>query len=174
MANTQTSGNDVAAGCMGFVVIALIAAGLLWLLTSDNDDEDVTATGDSSLIEPISDALGTSNREAHPRVDVAQDGATILVTWAINENLTEGLTKDNARIEAIEVLEAIQNAGIDYDMVQLNGTFTLVDELGNESESDVVSATYPKSVIDDINFDGFDFKNAFTIVDSSVHPSFMY
>jgi hypothetical protein len=60
-------------------------------------------------------------------------------------------------------------------MVMFRGTFPLVDQLGNSSEERVVLATYPAELVGAINFEGFDFKNAFELTDDVfVHPAFQY
>lgn len=131
-----------------------------------------------ALKAAIKENLKKSNRDGVARLgDVVYEGpgAAVWVTWAINQNITEGLTKDTARRDATEVLEAIRKAGISYSVIVLTGTFELVDQLGNSEESTVVRAEYLRSTVDQINFEGFNFKNAFEIAETAViHPSFQY
>lgn len=131
------------------------------------------------LRRKISDELGSSNRSVEPRYTVVyNEGLNVVVTWAINENLTEGLIKDSARLEATDILKAIRAAKVgDYSGATLEGTYSLVDKLGNASEERVVLAMYSKGVIDAIDFDNFYFKDVFDpgVADSvQIHPAFQY
>lgn len=103
-------------------------------------------------------------------------GGDIEVHWAINEGFTDGLTKDRARRDAVEILEGVRKSGVtDYDTLTIIGTYALVDQLGNSSEDLAVRALYDKATVDAINFDGFDFKNAFEVAEGAmIHPAFRY
>jgi hypothetical protein len=121
-------------------------------------------------------ALGQGNRD---KEKLAQFGATegeyITLTWRINENLTEGLTKDGARRDAYNVLKAIKAVPEHdrYKGVVLKGTYPLVDKFGNSSEETVVRATYERPTLERINFENIDFKTIFDIADGAfVHPAF--
>jgi hypothetical protein len=50
-----------------------------------------------------------------------------------------------------------------------------VDQLGNISEARVALARYPKSLIDQINFENFDFKEVYEITSEPayIHPAFV-
>ena len=53
------------------------------------------------------------------------------------------------------------------------GTYSLVDQLGNESEERVVLARYDGPTIKAINFDNFVFSDVYEITESvTVHPAF--
>jgi len=125
-------------------------------------------------------ALGESNRDVKRLPGfTANEGEYIVLTWRINENLTEGLTKDSARLDAVNILKAIKGVPEHdrYQGVSLKGTYSLVDQYGNSSEDTVVRATYDRRTLEKINFElgGVDFKQIFEIADSgSVHPAFQY
>lgn len=63
-----------------------------------------------------------------------------------------------------------------YTEVALEGTYALVDQLGNASEERVVFARYPADIVNRINFDNFDFTNVFEVAegDPFIHPAFRY
>lgn len=128
-----------------------------------------------TIAQAVDDALGDSNRDVDRLAPITLVDGHVSIRWAINDNLTEGLIKDGARIDAVEILQALHDTGIAYATVTLEGTFPLVDQLGNSSEERVVLVTYPAELVDQINFEGFDFKNAFEITDDVfVHPAFQY
>lgn len=123
--------------------------------------------------------MGKSNREGVDRLThvAANPGAEIVLTWAIDENITAGLTKDTARRETVDILEVIRSfKGVDWTGARLEGTHALVDELGNASEERVFFGSYSRDTIERINFDGFNMKNAWEITDEEpfVHPAFEY
>jgi hypothetical protein len=110
----------------------------------------------------VEDALGDSNRDHIPRFAVtANPGLDVIVTWAINESLTEGLTKNTARREAVDILKAVRETATDYTGVRVEGTYPLVDQYGNSSEERVVLAVYSRETLARFNWDNFNFKNVF-------------
>jgi len=132
------------------------------------------------LRNAVVEALGDSNRDVKrlPQFG-ATEGEYIVLTWRINENLTEGLTKDSARLDGVNILKAIRNVPEHdrYKGVAIKGTYSLVDQYGNASEDTVVRATYERRTLERINFEpgGVNFKQIFEIADSgSVHPAFQY
>jgi hypothetical protein len=129
--------------------------------------------------DEIKDKLGGSNRDSVERVAsvVYVDGVNVpVIKWAINENITEGLTKKGAKrdvTEMLEVLQELQKDGMPLKGAKFEGTYSLVDQLGNESEDRVVLARFSGSIIKQINFDNFIFTKVYDIADSvSIHPAF--
>jgi hypothetical protein len=64
-----------------------------------------------SLRQTIGNALHSSNRgkDPGPASSTPPKGQTIVLTWAIDENLTDNLTKRTARIETVAILKAIRS-----------------------------------------------------------------
>jgi hypothetical protein len=131
--------------------------------------------------DAIVKALGPSNRKVKRVSLLVPEHADerVIVEWAINENLTEGLTKDTARLEAAEILRAARDAERkvhkQYNGIFLQGSYPLVDQFGNAKEETVVRADYSQATLNRINFDGINFKDIFDIADSAeIHPAFQY
>jgi hypothetical protein len=99
-----------------------------------------------------------------------------VIKWAIDENLTEGLTKKGAMkdvTDMLEVVQGLQKDGMPLKGATFEGTYTLVDQLGNESEDRVVLARYDGTTIKGINFDNFLFTDVYGIAESiTIHPAF--
>ena len=134
-------------------------------------------TDNKKLNNAIKKTIGKNSRGIKNNIQVLgpEAGGDISITWAIDESLTEGLTKDEARIEATDILEAFVKSKIKYTSVQLIGTYELVDKLGNTKESNVVIGNYARELVDSINFDNFSFKNVFNIDTTAyIHPAFQY
>lgn len=135
---------------------------------------------EQQLKEAVLKAVGDSNRNLDPLPEFsAPRGEYIVLTWTIDENLTEGLTKDGACRDGIRILKAIKKVeartGNHYTGVLLKGSYLLVDKYGHESEEVVVRAGYHKATISRINFDNVSFKDIFHLADrGSVHPAFQY
>ena len=131
------------------------------------------------LRQAVGNALGSSNRGRNPRPDQwdAPFGHTIILRWAIDDNLTEGLVKSGARLEVVKILKAIR-AHPDwttkkYPGVTMSGTFTLVNDLGEESEDVVIRAHYDRATINRMNFDNIDFHRILNVADPVfIHPTF--
>lgn len=122
----------------------------------------------------IQTALGDGNRDV-PRIQEFDftDG-TIWVVWAIDDNFTEGLVKRGAQLDIVNILKAVDSTGIDYQRVDLLGTFSMVDVYGNTSESDVISVSYSQATVQRINWDNFLTDDIYTIADDllMLHPEF--
>jgi len=122
-------------------------------------------------------ALGSSNRDVKRVRSVKWSAAkgTVTVAWAINDNLTEGLTKTGARLDAKEILEAVKDRAIPIKRVVLVGSFPLQDQYGNASEETVVRATFSGEVMDRINYETVDIRRIYDLADSAVIvPAFQY
>ncbi len=106
-------------------------------------------------------------------VNPDEENPRIFVRWTINDNLTEGLIKAGARSDATNILKAIAHSGVVYREVLIEGTFPLVDTLGNTAERIVIHALYPRSTLDQVNWDNFLTKNVYIIADEvEIHPAF--
>lgn len=138
------------------------------------------ATPEQKVRKAIKETLGKSNRDVK-RLEslVYNDDAglgAIVIRWAINDNLTEGLTKKSAKLDIAEMLEEIQGLqedGLNVEQVTFSGTFPLVDKFGDTKELKVVNATYSGATVRKINFDNFLNKNVYEIADeATIHPAF--
>ena len=133
---------------------------------------------EDALEHAITEKLGSSNREV-PRVDYFNitypDGTTnILIQWALNDNLTDNLRKIGARLDAVYILEVIDNSGFENLRVHLQGTFSMVDEYGNASEKVILKLFYTQETLDKINWENFLSENIYKIADNAdVHPELL-
>lgn len=135
----------------------------------------------ATLEDRIDEALGDSNRDVEPRFTVSRDTPSegvdeLVIRWAINDNLTEGMIKTSAKIDATDILEVVATQdGLEYDQVFLIGTFSMVDQMGNAEEDEVIMATYPRDTVRSINFDNFLHDNVWDIANQDslfIHPAF--
>ncbi len=129
------------------------------------------------LKKAVKKSLGGSNRDVK-RVDSVvynADNDAIVIRWAIDENLTNGMTKTGARMDIVDLLKVVQKFGKKYPVktATFSGTYSLVDQLGNTSEDKVVQVEYPWSTVKQINFDNFNTDNVYKVADDSfIHPAF--
>lgn len=127
-----------------------------------------------ALRAAIALALGNGNRDVDRLTSVVDDNGRIEVDWAINDNLSEDLTRAGAQMDATEIVRAIAESGYDYEFILLRGTFPLVDQLGNVEETKVVELFFGRELVEQINFDNFLHRNIYDIADSSqIHPAFV-
>lgn len=124
----------------------------------------------------IMNALGSGNRDVPRLTELTFDDpepGDLIVKWAINDNLTEGLIRHGARMDATYILQAIDQSGYDYTYITMIGTFPLIDAYGNTEEKQVVSLIFEKATVEKINWEGFINDNIYVIADGSViHPLF--
>lgn len=172
-----------ALGSLGLLVLIIVL--VVAIPGGDSNDLTRSSGGRSSqgttvsprdrVTDAVADTLGKSNRgmnfaasDSRRVKAVGLDGGKLFVQWAINDNITSGLMKAGARRDVSDILKAIQETGVLYDNVLVVGTFALVDLLGNESEEEVVEASYNRSTVESINWDNFIFDNVYRISDGVV------
>lgn len=135
---------------------------------------------EAMLAAAIKEELGGSNRDVKRLSSVVYNdiGGTdaVVVRWAINDALTEGLTKKSAKLDITNMLKIIQRyqkAGMSLKDAYFSGTFSLVDKLGNKSEDKVVQADYNGSIVKQINFENFIYSDVYDIADRvTIRPAF--
>lgn len=133
----------------------------------------------SKIEGKLSDELGDSNRDDVDRLGSANyvNGVNVpVIQWAINENLSDGLTKKGAQLDIAEMLAVLQDLnedGMPLEEATLEGTYSMVDQLGNVSEDRVVLVRYSGATIKAINFDNFLFSDVYDVARKAwVHPAF--
>ena len=142
-------------------------------IASARQAEEAEEEARNALRTRVERALGSSNRNVLRVTDARLQGARIYVRWAINDNLTEGLIQAGAQRDIRNILEALADSAEPYTSVFLRGTFPLVDQFGNESETNVVEVLYTKGTIERINFENFLRDNVYAIAENAdIHPAF--
>jgi hypothetical protein len=133
-----------------------------------------TSSPATNLEQAVRGKLAQSNRDLEriQSVELAEDGV-ITIWWTINDNLTEGMIKTSAKIDAKDLLQAIDESGVNYTSIILQGSFPLVDAFGATEERYVVKATYSKVTVDKIVWSNFNHRNVYVIADEvTIHPAF--
>jgi hypothetical protein len=115
----------------------------------------------AAVNDALPDALDRDGPEKVTRVKYYPSEKVLQVTFAIDDVLTESLTEDQARKDIAAILREVAASGVKVKRVTVEGTFPMVDQLGNESEQTVVRAGYNGSVIRSIDYDGFDSDNVY-------------
>jgi hypothetical protein len=117
--------------------------------------------------------LGRSNRGVVKVYKIENIDKNIEIIFTIDDNLTDGMIRDSAKIDVVEILKAVQSSGYDYAKVTAYGTFPLMDKFGNSEESVVIKASYTCNTINRINWQNFLYDNVYGIADSVwLHPTF--
>jgi hypothetical protein len=106
------------------------------------------------------------------------DGTDLVsATYKIGENLTEGLTKDTARIETSQILQYAVAKYPNLTEVDVHARADMTDEYGNSKEEEVATLTYSRATLNRINWQNFNTNNMWNIpiADSAdVAPAFLY
>ena len=130
-------------------------------------------TPEQQLRSEVISELGSSNRDVNRLQDLTYEESTMRVRWAIDDNLTQGMIRTGARIDASNILRLIAESGLPYQTVEIQGTFPLADLLGNSEESIVIQAAYTRATLDRVNWDNFLYDNVFLISEGSmIHQEF--
>ncbi len=144
-----------------------------WSTTTAAGAIDGPAIDVDELAEQIHAKLGKSNRDIDKVASVRLAKKVITIKWAIDDNITGDLLKRGAMMDAVEILELVEESAIVYDHVRLRGTFVMVDIKGNESEDVVVDATYSFDELLGVNWMNFLTDNVWTLADAAkIHPEF--
>ncbi len=135
----------------------------------------------AEVTNAVGKALGDSNRDMPARPDLvhATRGEEVFVGWPVNESLTEGTTKDEARIETMNVLKAVRGTKAwtigKYKAITVRGTYPLVNDYGEQSEETVFNLTFNRATVNRFVFDNLDTHKVFLHASSGkVHPAFQY
>jgi hypothetical protein len=133
-------------------------------------------TPEESLERRLLQAIGESNRDSDERVSVEIDRFDIVILhieWDINDNLTENMITQGAKLDIKEMLQALVQGNVEFGLVNFTGSFPMVDNFGNASEMDVVKVSYTKETVDKINFPRFLHDDVYNIADTvNNHPLF--
>lgn len=130
----------------------------------------------AALQTAVAAALGEGNRDV-PRIKdvyLGTDDKTIAVSWAINDNAFSSYIGYGGRKDVIAILKAVKASGAPFDVVNLFGSFSMVDKYGNASESPVVKLIYSKATVDRLNLDNILLTDTiYEAADKSqIHPEF--
>jgi hypothetical protein len=136
-----------------------------------------TQSPETILRNLLQDALGSGNRDI-PRIKEVSvgylgDPGILFVNFAINDNLSESWIKRGARIDTMDIVEAIASEGFEYTEIWIEGTFSMVDVYGNTEEDEVIKVFYDRDTVELINWDNFISDNIYIVADDVwIHPAF--
>lgn len=127
------------------------------------------------LAERIRAKLGKSNRPGvAQRLSVFDyERETLTITYAINENLNTDMIAKGAAVDATDILQLTRESGLPMRLLQVKGTYSMVDKLGNAKEGEVINALYSGETLGKINFENFLFQNVWKVSENAeIHPEF--
>ena len=126
----------------------------------------------------ISDKLGSCNREGIQKVSNikfvnAGYGYNIDIYFAINENWSDDDIKIGARIDVLDVMEALYTCGKDIQWVDMYGTYSMMDNYGNTKEMEVMHVRLGKDTARKINWSNITTDMLFNLLDfKDINPAF--
>lgn len=175
-------------GVPGKAALALAALGALVLLIiigrswgfGDKAGESTppsapAATGPSTPAEPApTTPAGPKKPDGVTFTTVpGPDGEMVNARFAIRDNFTEGMIKDGARTDTIDILKYARATYPDAAAVNVQGTFPMTDPYGNTSTQVAIDLTYSRATLNKINFDGVSKNSIWEIRDSgTILPAF--
>jgi hypothetical protein len=97
----------------------------------------------------------------------------VTAAFAIHDNFTEGLIKDGAWFDTIDILKYAKATYPNASQVTVQGRFPMKDACGNTSTDVVLNVTCLQSTMDKINFAGVDKDKIWELRDSGfIAPAF--
>ena len=157
---------------------SLLLAAILVAVACEGPDNRSTSSASSALPASLPSTgtlnrlsyevdtiLGSSNRNMKPRFRITPNGKTLTIQVAFNDNLTEHLIRVGMTMDLSNILKALHQSGYEYSKVTLSGSFPMADKFGNSSETEVVRASYSHTIVEKINWDGFQHDNVLDIAD---------
>lgn len=111
----------------------------------------------------IENVLNKSNRDVPRITEISSSTGVINIKFTINDNLSEDMIKSGAKMDIADILKAVAQNGVEYNLINIEGTFSMIDQLGNSEEKTVAWATYDSATVSQINWDNFQWKNVYNI-----------
>jgi hypothetical protein len=162
--------------------IVAVIVGIVFLLfligrcgSSDDDEKSDDSSRSSQTSSYTSVAPPTPTGPKKPDATFTTTpgpaGDEVTAKFAIGDNFTEGLIKDGARFETIDILKYAKATYPNASQVTVQGSFPMKDAYGNTSTDVILNVTYLRSTLDKINFSGVDKDQIWEIRDFGfVHP----
>jgi hypothetical protein len=141
---------------------------------SDGESGSASSSWEDRLAERVEDSSSVADSRG-----VAFDGTSVTVTIVSSENLTEGLTKDSARLAVSNVVQAAQGVSLPAQVtsVVVVVRYDLVNQFGEVAEADVIVATFSRETVDRLQFENLDRTEILRVADQGalwVHSAFAY
>ena len=99
--------------------------------------------------QQIESATGAEN----VKVNHEPGSDALFIEFNIRDNFSKGLVASGAQRDTMELLEAVEDSGIEYDTVFIQGDFPMGDEYGNVEDTMILNAGYEADTVSKINFD---------------------
>ena len=128
------------------------------------------------LCTAVTKALSSGNRQSVQRLSSCSlSGNSVTIQWAINDSLTEGMTKSSANLDIINMLRTIYTGDFGVEKAVLDGTYSMVDKFGQVTEDRVIHYEMGASTAGKVNWENVNFHDMYDIADKvSVHPTFRW
>jgi hypothetical protein len=169
----------LALAALGALVV-LIIVGKSWGYDEKKDGEAASSGTPTAVAPSTPSEAAPATPTGPPKPDgvtfstaPGPDGDVVNARFAIRDNYTEGMIKDGARLDTINILRYARATYPAASAVNVQGTFPMTDPYGNTATHVAIDLTYTKATLDKINFDGVTKNSIWEIRDSgTVLPAF--
>lgn len=124
--------------------------------SSPTPSPSATAAPSVVLQNALESKLGSSNVKGQPRVvSVTYRAKMLSIQWGVNDNLTDGLRKDGAEQDVIDILAIVKSSQHGFpgmNLVGVFGEFPLQNKLGRVKEGRVVTLDYSVKRLNQIDY----------------------
>jgi hypothetical protein len=169
----------------GFLGAAVLAGGAAQLTEPPKPEPAAAASSPAPVMTPPEQRRGPTgtpeqqltaalHKDVDPAASVSmRPGEEVYVQWPIHDNFTEGMIKTGAQSDMSKILRRVQESGVPFQAVRVEGTFPMSDVYGNSSRKVVVSALYSRQTLERIQWANFLATNIYKVADGiDLHPSF--
>jgi hypothetical protein len=144
--------------------------------TSEVKEPEARPTGIDGLKEQITEALGESTNRKVPKntsfIHLKKKGV-LFVEFALNDNFSKNSIVSVGIREGLEVLKIVQDSDVELKELNIQGTFSMVDEYNNPIGERVVLLIRFNESLYKINTEGFITDRIWTAADHVyLHPAF--
>jgi hypothetical protein len=124
--------------------------------TTTEADETTTPAPEPSNVQKLREAFEDTDLLGEDLMLIGLSDGFLTVRFEVADNFTDGAIRGGIAIDTFAILEAALDSGAEWKMIDIEGTFPLVDEFGNEEQGRVYEAVFRRKIVEKINFDGID------------------
>jgi hypothetical protein len=120
------------------------------------EPDETTQAPEPSNVDKLRQAFEDTDLLGEDLTLIGLSDGFLTVRFKVADNFTDGAIRGGIAIDTFAILEAALDSGAEWRMIDIEGTFPLVDEFGNEEQGRVYQAVFRRKIVEKINFEGID------------------
>jgi hypothetical protein len=115
--------------------------------------EPLKSTPPAAPLTPMQKLAGKLQDQ---KATAKKSGDDLVVTFPVQDNFTKGLIRAGLASSTYDILKAVREAGVSYQLVTVKGVTQLVDQFGHESKGTAYSAVFSRGTVNRLEFDNLE------------------